>query len=463
MAGPSPLNSACNCCAQPPTGVNSIEYVSIQQSCNASSCGFEPCTSTEAVYDEENNCVVPAQICSPNFEDLTPAEQCAGKRYLTVTTVDTSGGNNHGRTEVRQYTIDEEGNCDLETTCSGSKTITYDFECSGEGGKQASFSSKTSYQYNEDCTVTESLPECSGTSSNSNSSCSMTYFYDAAENGCVWEGTEVDEEGDTYEVFGYGSGCCESTIGLPSTTTLTITQDPEPNCTITVTYSGENEQGSCSPEQLPPYPAFTECTPEGEEPPEPPELEEGQGRGLLESTAYKFTNPNNPAIKSEKRIKYRIAHSPTGTCYFKMWVRKVILQYKWEDCDTGFAGNPPRTPAWDIDCDENPCTTRWSTDGDPTVEDVETYEWEGNGYPCFEDDTKLFSACENIIYSPEKEIIAGENQEVVIEAKWSLIKDYEPNWPDENGESRLAGFGGCQGCKPNGFPIANPANCPVCE
>jgi hypothetical protein len=455
------LNSACNdedlgvndigrnCCSQPPSGTVGLEYVSIEQSCTLSS-GETPCTSTEAIYDDDGNCIAPEKICSPNFEEFSEEEKCAGKKYLTVTTIDRSGGGTHGRTQIEEY-----DGTTLKTRCEGSFTTTSTYIKYPEDLIGCSGSETVTITYNEDCSTTT---ECSGSieavlggglccSSQANTDCS----YVSEIYSCEEEKTGIPNFDGSCTNFGCGP---ES-----------INYSPSIECKISVNYTDENT-GDCFPKQIPFYPAFVpdyfNCTIEGE-PPEPPELEDGQDRGSTEDTAYKFTNPYNPASRLEKRIKYRIAHGPTGTCYLKVWFRKVILQYKWEDCETGFEGNPPRTPAFDVDCGENPCTTRWSTDGDPIVEEDGEYTWEGSGYPCFNDETKRFDNCDNVIYGLGKEVIAGDNQEVVVEIKYSFVRDYEPNWPDENGASRIDGVGGCQGCKPNGFPIPNPADCPICE
>ena len=480
MPGPSPLNSACRCCSEPPNASVSLEYVSVEQACNTTSCGELPCTSTEAVYDEDENCISPATTCSPNWADLTRAEKCAAVRYLTITEVDRTGGGNHGRTQVRQYTTDEEGNCDLETTCSGTHRVTTvttgrqdeTFDNCGEGDDDASFrgSYGGSYRYTtvetttfaEECTSSSELNSCTGNSSyySTRTSCNgaETVSYNCSSQIsdsstsdpllCQWigteSGTEYEEPEPIYEPCFVGSE-------------INITHSPQITCKITTTYTEANEQGFCTPKTLPSFPAFTQCTPEGEEPPEPPALLEGQGS---DSTAYNYKNPYNPLITSKQNIKYRVAHSHSGTCYLKVWFRNKVQKYKYEDCDSGFAGDPPRTAAITIDC--NPpapayqCYNRWSTAGEPTFVETGTYTWNGSGYPCLADEEKWQGACENIIYSSGsgvKTVTPEENTSVTVEYKYSLIKNYEPDWGDENG---------CQGCKPNGYPIPNPDDCPVC-
>jgi hypothetical protein len=82
-----------------------------------------------------------------------------------------------------------------------------------------------------------------------------------------------------------------------------------------------------------------------------------------------------------------------------------------------------------------------------------TYVWQGTGYPCYAVKDKWSFDCENIIYGAEKTVIPDENTDVTVEYKYSFVEGYEPDWGNENG---------CQGCKPNGYPIPNPEDCPVC-
>jgi hypothetical protein len=496
MPGPAPLNSACNCCSQPPSPHISVEYASIQQSCTASGvCGFVPCTSTDAVFNDKGECVTPAQICEPDFASLSRAEKCSGKKYLTKTIT-----HRDGHTETTTCTVNEDGGCDCETTCSGSYTVTEETEStvtvnesvpsddgSITGSGTASTTIVTTVTYKSDCSTTSDLT-CSGSA---NSDVTSSYwggtevYTDICEGSfvkgravyddvygittvepcgdedctCMWDSTlkethTIEGAVESDETSSGAFYCLSGFNGVE--TTSTTTQDPEPVCEVRTVFSNENTQtqSNCHPKTLPPYPAFIDCTREGEEPPESPELEPGQGRS---HTAYKYQNPHNSVIKSEQRVKFRVVHGPSGTCYLKVWFRKVKQKYKYEDCDTGFPGDPPRTAPWNVNCNPpgNPpplvCTSRWSTNGEPTYEGFGDYDWNGSGYPCFEDDSKQPNACENTIYmSQSKELVAGENESVTLQIKWSLIKDYEPNWPDKNG---------CQGCKPNGFPIADPDSC----
>jgi hypothetical protein len=343
MAGPSLINSACNCCIQPAIRVW-INYVSAAQSCSLSTCGEQPCSTRVEPFLIE---------CTPNFEDLSRLERCSAK-YLTVTVTDSED-----RSQIRQYTVNEDGSCTL---------------------------------------ILSGVP---------------------------------------------GEG-----IGIVTN----------------VQYTNKNEQIICTPNNFPNFPDFWEqyglwegqCTSPDTEPLTFPEYEEGQGR---EEEAYKYENPNFPEeIKSEQKIKYRVEHHASASCYLKVWFRKKIQNWRYEDCDTGFTDPQPS-----IECDNwgnisfstGPCSFLWIAEGNPIYEDIGTYEWQGSGYPCYENNDKPQDDCVNTIKGEEEngegEIVAGTNQSVTIEIKYSQVKDYEPNWPDENGS---------QGCNPNNFPIPNPEDCP---
>jgi hypothetical protein len=325
-------------------------------------------------------------------------------------------------------------------------TSTWNNDCTATGDTECSGSSDTFYS----CVpIFESSPPYSTT-------CESTYS--TVDGVCQWEGERdgTDDFGDPIKVPVY-EDCLDSFFSGGATSESTLTITPSRSCKITTTYTGQNEQAFCIPKTLPSFPAFTDCTPDGEEPPEPPELEEGQGYA---SDAYNFKNPYNALITSKQNIKYRVFHGSSGTCYLKVWLRNKVQKYKYEDCDSGFAGDPPRTEALTIDCNlpapDYQCYSRWSTDGEPTFVESGIYVWQGNGYPCLADEDKYQQACENIIYasgSGIKTVTADENTSVTVEYKYSLIEDYEPDWGDENG---------CQGCKPNGYPIPNPDDCPVC-
>jgi hypothetical protein len=140
---------------------------------------------------------------------------------------------------------------------------------------------------------------------------------------------------------------------------------------------------------------------------------------------------NEQSIQSN--VRYRVGHHTQATCYLKIWLRVSTQKLK-----------PVQSPD-----PFQPCCFNLVADGEPTREYV-IYEWVGSGRPCFdesavkqEDGTYDFQSCESVIYSPEYELVSGENEVKTVSIhKWSFIPDYEPN-EFVDGE---------QGNKPNGFP-----------
>lgn len=482
----------CGCCCWGSTPW--INTVSVSKSCTVcGNCGETPCTSTKAQY-KDGKCASAAQVCQPNWANLSPAEKCGfSKRYLTVTTVDMSGGGNHGRTQVRQYTTDNECDCNLDTTCSGSITTTVtsisehtsssnDITCT------SSFNTTdtTVRTFNSDCTH-EDVTTCSGSASfdvvnNGNVPCLGYGCESTANEDCTWDGSVYYEgpnqngtgcETVTFPFSGASGGCslCDGAT-IESTTEVS----PEPDCTVTVTYSGEENQTQlCSPKQFPSFPLFTKCTPEGEEPPEPPELQPGQG---YEGTAYNFTDKNNPKIESEQRFKYRIEHYVPPTCYLQVWVTKVVQ--KWQQVDycteyettTDSNGCPTTKEVKGEECsyDEtkffpcNGCCNLWKKDGDPT-ETTTTYVFSGGNPPCLKNDEKERYDCENIEYGNEVTVTASKNTEVYVYIKkYSYSASHTPN--DPAGES-CPQAPWLQGCKPDGCPVPewerDSSKCPKCS
>lgn len=128
----------------------------------------------------------------------------------------------------------------------------------------------------------------------------------------------------------------------------------------------------------------------------------------------------NEDIFVERRIKWRMIHAPTASCYLKVWLSVV---------------------------------SKDSPNSEETVEELEPYVWNGTGNPCFNDPTKLFSHEDNLIIGKENDFRFSEEEEITgsgilspqfhprkfikIE-KYSYLPDYEPD--PENG-------------KQNGWPI----------
>lgn len=114
------------------------------------------------------------------------------------------------------------------------------------------------------------------------------------------------------------------------------------------------------------------------------------------------------------RIKtlWRICHPPTGTCYLKVWLKKVF----------------------------EPWITFENPNPEPIEEDIEPYEWSGSGNPCIANDQKIYNHEDNLIRGEASEIDTSSRQNGyygILVKKWSCVRGYEPD-PD-NG-------------KPNGYP-----------
>jgi hypothetical protein len=118
----------------------------------------------------------------------------------------------------------------------------------------------------------------------------------------------------------------------------------------------------------------------------------------------------------KRKCKYRLKHSPTGTCYLKVWLRKT----------TTITADPDADPPVEAS----------------TTHDDSTYEWNGTGNPCFSEHLKAYDAAENIIYSEVTEIPVPETKsEVVVSLlKYSCLEGYEPDISDPENK------------QPNGFP-----------
>jgi len=444
VPAPSPVNSACNCCEQPYGGWPLVQAVTVSQVCNAPQCGELPCSNSKGVYGD---CTFPETTCNPNWEDLSNLEKCAAKRYLVVTTVDENKAGNSF-----SYSYPVEGS---PVTCNGTvniisgeqkitETTTYFPEANCGTSFDRQCEGQSSSTITEDCTADENGAFVNGFFL----TCESTYK-EGENQECGWFGEESGYFQDGSSKFPFENeietSCSWYTDGS--------------SCIRTVTYTEPNKIGICS--TLPEYPPFWDkygqfiqrycsgllqrcdgCVDDYED---PPDLKEGQTRifqcgHYIDSDfvptpadiAYNYTNPYNEAIKSIVNAKFRIEHRPTGTCYLKAWFRKRVQNWKIGDCESPVDPEP--------DGDQCGC---WSMDGEPTYVDLGIYEWQGQGYPCYADNDKVYDHCNNwIVDNSEWEIIAGTNQSVSIEVKWSAIRGYEPNWYP-------------QGCKPNGFPLVN--------
>jgi hypothetical protein len=117
-----------------------------------------------------------------------------------------------------------------------------------------------------------------------------------------------------------------------------------------------------------------------------------------------FYNSDGTDGQYSKTNINRIGHSPTATCYLKVWV-KVFVQ----DTD----GSSPPQELSDFD-----------------------YEWTGSGRPCIQDSSKSWLDEENrISESINWDIDVGQpakgtSRQALVYTKYSIIKGYEPPWPE---------------------------------
>jgi hypothetical protein len=109
----------------------------------------------------------------------------------------------------------------------------------------------------------------------------------------------------------------------------------------------------------------------------------------------------NLLSKAERKIKWRVAHPPTGTCYLKAWI------------NTRFR---PKGGA---------------EDGTDDTVTPSTYEWTGTGNPCLTDPTKSVDDEANMIRSTPTEIgVPATNGTTTVEIlKFSCLSGYTP--PDD--------------------------------
>lgn len=143
-----------------------------------------------------------------------------------------------------------------------------------------------------------------------------------------------------------------------------------------------------------------------EGPPADP-LPEGQG---YSGEAFKSYNEDG-RIKSEQYVRYRLVHTPSPSCYMKVWFVKQVVDSLW---------NAP-----DI-------STQYFID-------LEPYEWNGasgsNGY-CLTNSQKFNTDKENIIIAGDifdldvGDVSLGYERHVSIAIrKFSVVKGYEPDEP----------------------------------
>jgi hypothetical protein len=372
--------NGCNCCSQPPCPQPVIGCVSAAASCGAEICG---------VFNAED-----------------------GKWYTTVTTT-TTHLDGHTSVTVKQYTLEEDGECtdDTETTCSGSYSI--ETSCSdsydgcvmpgGSGGFSSSYTSTETVTYNSDCTTTSTF---SGNSSyeGSGDCCSFGKCSSTQNGDGSWSGTEGPNCGGPDDSHTIESPCAGCGSGAVVTRTPELLDEGE----TVVEYTNEISMEPCEL-TLPDFPAWPEDRDEEYE------LEPGQGSSCVAVRSWSPEEEGAPegVSKTESKFKWRIVHPPTGTCYFKVWVRQV------------FTPEP--------------------TDEEPEPEPQETiseYTWSGSGNPCIDDEEKGVDHEDNLIRGTATTVnVPAINGTTTVEIlKYSCVQGYEPDIEDEENP------------QPNGYP-----------
>jgi hypothetical protein len=165
-------------------------------------------------------------------------------------------------------------------------------------------------------------------------------------------------------------------------------------------------------------------------------------------------------IRERTKARFKFSHYPTWSCYLKVWARIKHERFELKE-DENFEFMPVGELI--------------------EYEDLDTYEWNGSGNPCFEDKNKFYNDDENLIESEEwiefeaKEVVSDEQDEAfndwsqsvsdsvssflegdlpsgdidldvplasnapslggmttaTLEVKFTAIKNYEPPWPNE--------------------------------
>jgi hypothetical protein len=223
----------------------------------------------------------------------------------------------------------------------------------------------------------------------------------------------------------------------PSLVTSICTPDPdcitECGCgaatvTTTRTYSQQFPIKVCDPVNQSPYPpyryikdgvAYTDiCHTQPY-----PALLPNQRPTVFSARNFNSLDNNACVNGSEQQVnlQYRIDHSPTSTCYLKVWISIRV--------DKFLKIPNPRFPSWPVP----ECCYILSQQA-PEFIDGPTYEWIGTGNPCFTDPTKPFDACENIIHSQNYELIPDANETLTpFISKYSYVVGYEPTGIETSG------------------------------
>jgi len=121
-----------------------------------------------------------------------------------------------------------------------------------------------------------------------------------------------------------------------------------------------------------------------------------------------------------RRMRWKLRHRPSATCYLKVWLHKRFRPKVGSD----------------------------GKQGPDTLTPLPTYEWTGTGTPCFSFPDKPFNHDDNVISGAEAiEDPPEQNGYTAIEVtKWSLLRGYTPGNPQPDGSRPSPDK------RPNGFP-----------
>ena len=347
---------ACDCCGSPPCPSPEIEFISVSADCDATFCSY---------YDSET------------------------EGYFRIKTI----YNDDWKKRDTEITVNATGDgCDETETCSGTLTVVSTTSVSPGPGSEEGEDTSGSTVITDVTTALEDCSECiasSGSSSYSGSagSRSSTLTDNGDCTGATWS------SGGEALMDLYVSSGSYWLYGLEATTTVTRT--PAAGSSPGTTYSSQILESDCELE-FPEWPAFLSD--------DPAELIEDQGRSNTSTRAW----THDGLTKAETKIKYRLRHLPTGTCYLKVWISTIF---------TPLAGTP-----------ESPVIT--------------SYTWSGTGNPCLTVATDPANADSQKINGSTTEVLppATDGSKVVTILKWSCVDGYEPDVSDPDNK------------QPNGYP-----------
>ena len=302
-----------------------------------------------------------------------------------------------GHTRQTTYALDSSGSCVGTEVYSGTDITTEVSTCHVDypNGYSCDYSLTvvTTDVYSSDGSITRTFsgsgessrrfPDYSSTGGGPGEDCSATATVSTGEDGgevIVWAGTDTvhypDPIGDATVDTNYSCcRCSESTTYTPANNipVLTYSDEAIPETTAALT--------SRTVAALPAYPETWS--------------------GYCHSYRNLSTDETSYNIV---RTKWRVKHSPTGTCYLKVWLQTRFVP---ED------------------------------GGDPIITPIPPYVWEQTGNPCFPDTSYGPGAAENLIRSDiSEELEPSDDGTTYVEiVKYSCLASYTP--PDDGSANGL--------------------------